>query len=138
MNDGGDIHVANCYGCGVDNPVGLHARFETTDGRVVGEFTSNEHHVGPPGLLHGGIIFAIVDEALSYLCRSKMLDYEVRTIRQEIMFRNPSPIRETIRVEAWIEKEKSRTVVASARVYSETNTIAEARGTLFKIRCTDE
>ncbi len=132
-NEKKDIHVPTCYGCCPTNPIGLKVRFAVQDGRVEGEFTSNEHHVGPPGAVHGGVIAALMDEALSFLCRS-VLKWDVRTLREEITFRNSSPIGEKIHVEAHIEEERKRRVFAKARVYSDKHTVAEATGTLFKVQ----
>jgi acyl-coenzyme A thioesterase PaaI-like protein len=135
LNEKGEIHTPTCYGCCPTNPIGLRVRFEMRDGRVEGEFTSSEHHVGPPGAVHGGVIAALMDEALSFLCRS-VLKWDVRTLREEITFRNSSPIGERIHVEAHIEEEKKRRVFAKARVYSDEHTVAEAMGTLFKVKGT--
>ena len=134
-NEKEEIHVPTCYGCCPTNPIGLKVQFEVRDGRVEGEFTSSEHHVGPPGAVHGGVLMALMDEALSFLCRG-VLRYDIRTLREEIRFRNSSPIGESIHVEAYVEEDKRRSVVAKARVYSDKHTIAEATGTLLKVRGT--
>ena len=81
------------------------------------------------------MIGAVIDEAFSFLCR-RVLNYDVRTVREEITFRNASPIGDKIRVEARVEGEKSRAVVATAVVRSGRRTIAEAKGTLLKVRGT--
>ena len=128
-----EVHDKNCFGCGPGNPIGLKIQFAVHEDCITGEFTSTDYHVGPPGILHGGVIGAIIDEALSFLCRS-LLDYNVRTVREEITFRNSSPIGERISVEARLEAEKSRAIVATARVCSGRGTIAEAKGTLLRLK----
>jgi acyl-coenzyme A thioesterase PaaI-like protein len=133
MTGNGEVHDKNCYGCSPGNPIGLKIQFTVDDDRVTGEFTSTADHVGPPGILHGGVIGAVIDEAFSFLCRS-LRNYDVRTVREEITFRNASPIGDKIRVEARVEGEKSRAVVATALVRSGQRTIAEAKGTLLKVR----
>jgi len=126
------VHARGCFGCGPSNPIGLRVRFTVKGDCVTGEFTSTADHVGPPGILHGGVIAALIDEALSFLCR-RLLNYDVRTIREEITFRSSSPIGDKIRVEARLEGERSRAVVATAVVRSGPRTIAEAKGTLLKV-----
>lgn len=58
-----------CFGCGRDHPTGLHLEMWGLDDelRVRGSFTVTEHHQGAPGLAHGGVISAAVDEGMGYL-----------------------------------------------------------------------
>ncbi len=51
------------FGRGQDNPIGLKLAF-TWDGRTArAEFTPTEYHQGWPGVVHGGITLALLDEA---------------------------------------------------------------------------
>ena len=56
-----------CYVCGVDNPVGLRVRF-APDGAQGSRacYTARAVHAGWDGILHGGVIFALMDEALGW------------------------------------------------------------------------
>ena len=135
MPGNGEVHDKNCFGCSPGNPIGLKIQFTVHEDCIAGEFTPTGDHVGPPGIIHGGVIGAIIDEAFSLLCR-RVLNYDVRTVREEITFRNASPIGDKIRVEARVEGEKSRAVVATAVVRSGRRTIAEAKGNLLKVRGT--
>ena len=127
------IHSQNCFGCSSQNPIGLNIAFEVNGDGIVAEFTSNENHEGPPGFVHGGVFAAILDEAISYVARGSM-QYGIFTIRETITFRNASPIGEKLKVEAKITKEKNRAFVATAKVYNQKGTIAEAEGTLLKVK----
>ena len=54
-----------CFICGVENPVGLHLHiYETEPGVVETKYIAPEHFQGYPGVLHGGIVAAILDDAL--------------------------------------------------------------------------
>ncbi len=54
-----------CFLCGVENPIGLNLRFyEAEDGHVEARFTPKEEHQGYPGVLHGGITSALLDETI--------------------------------------------------------------------------
>ena len=127
------IHSQNCFGCSSQNPIGLKIAFEVNGDCIVAEFTSNENHEGPPGFVHGGVLAAILDEAISYVARSSM-QYGILTMRETITFRNASPIGEKLKVEAEIAKEKNRAFVVTAKVYNQKGTIAEAEGMLLKIK----
>jgi acyl-coenzyme A thioesterase PaaI-like protein len=127
------IHVPDCFGCSPKNPIGLKIAFAVKDDAVIGEFTPNKYHMGPPDALHGGIIATLIDESISYFART-VIKHDIRTMKEEIVFRNQSPIGETAYVEARLKEEKSRALIMTAKVYSKDNIIAEATGTLYKIK----
>ena len=53
----------HCFICGMENPVGLHLHiYETAPGEVESTYIAPEHFQGYPGVLHGGIVAAIIDE----------------------------------------------------------------------------
>lgn len=126
-------HVATCFGCSQENPVGLRVNFELKNDSCFGEFISNRYHMGPPDSVHGGIIMSLIDEAISTLGRG-LLTYDVRTIKNEITFRNAAKIGERIYIEASLKEEKSRIIVAMARVSSNNKVVAEGISTLLKIK----
>jgi acyl-coenzyme A thioesterase PaaI-like protein len=127
------IHVPECFGCSQNNPLGLKITFTVKDDAVIGEFTSSKYHMGPPDAVHGGIIATLIDESISYFART-IIKHDIRTIKEQIVFRNQSSIGETIYVEARLKQEKSRALILTARVYSKDNIIAEATGMLFKAK----
>lgn len=129
------IHVPYCFGCSPDNPYGLKLNFTIKDNIVIGEFVSHTYHMGPPDAVHGGIIATLIDESISFFGRA-VLKEDVRTMRVEIAYRNQAPIGERLRVEARLKEEKSRKLIITALVYTEKNTIAEATGTLYKVKAT--
>jgi acyl-coenzyme A thioesterase PaaI-like protein len=54
-----------CLVCGLGNAGGLQASFYDLDnGETVGLFTAREEHQSYPGRLHGGLITAMLDEAI--------------------------------------------------------------------------
>ena len=60
-----DLHKqptsAMCFVCGRNNPNGLHLHFFVdAENRVHAEFTPQVEHQGFPGIMHGGVISAII------------------------------------------------------------------------------
>lgn len=56
----------HCFGCGLENPSGLRLRFFTAeDSTIVCHPRLARRFAGPPGHAHGGIIAALLDEAMS-------------------------------------------------------------------------
>jgi len=127
------LHVPYCFGCSTKNPHGLKINFAVKDDTVVGTFTSHKYHMGPPDAVHGGIIATLIDESISYFART-VIKHDIRTIKEEIIFRNQALIGETIYVEAHLKEEKSRALILTAKVYSEDSIIAEATGMLYKAK----
>ena len=61
-------HTHSCFVCGESNAAGLRLRFET-DGRVVQtRFRSQPEHMGFKGVMHGGLIAAVLDEIMVWAC----------------------------------------------------------------------
>jgi acyl-coenzyme A thioesterase PaaI-like protein len=88
--------IANhCFGCGTANPQGLHLTF-TIDTSNPDAITATAHfqldrmHEGPPGHIHGGIIAALLDEAMSKLNRP--LNVLAMTRHMEIDYLRPTPL----------------------------------------------
>jgi uncharacterized protein (TIGR00369 family) len=57
---------SQCVLCGADHPQGLQLAFRThADGHVEAEFPCDRLYQGYPGYLHGGIIAALLDSAMT-------------------------------------------------------------------------
>ena len=84
-----------CFGCGPQNPQGLHLKF-TFDrddprgvvARAVVELT--RFHEGPPGHIHGGVIAVLMDEATSKM--NAPLDVLAMTRHMEVDYLRPCPL----------------------------------------------
>jgi uncharacterized protein (TIGR00369 family) len=74
-----------CFVCGRDNPIGLKLVFQPDGDGVRAEFVPSELHVGYDGLVHGGIISAIVDDALANVWFTR--GQEAVTAKIEVRFR---------------------------------------------------
>src|SRR2546430_11187676 len=53
-----------CFVCGHRNPYGLHLFFRLDQNTIVADFQPREEHQGFPGVIHGGIVAAVLGEAL--------------------------------------------------------------------------
>lgn len=57
--------ASSCFVCSQTNPIGLRVTFAASGGRVTGEFVPSELHVGFHRVVHGGILAAVLDDALA-------------------------------------------------------------------------
>jgi len=106
-------HYDRCFGCGRDHPTGLHLVMWGTDEelRVRGSFTVTEHHQGAPGLAHGGVISAAVDEGMGYLLW--LVGSPAVTAHLEVDFRRPVPVGSQLDLEGRVERLAGRKIWAS-------------------------
>jgi acyl-coenzyme A thioesterase PaaI-like protein len=94
-----DERANHCFGCGPANPQGLHLVF-TTDTTHPEAITATAHinltrvHEGPPGHIHGGIVAALLDEAMSKLNRP--LNVLAMTRHMEIDYLRPVPLHQPL------------------------------------------
>ncbi|MFI6496584.1 PaaI family thioesterase [Nonomuraea typhae] len=93
-------HYSQCFGCGADHPTGLHLIAGTPGGATVeAEFTVGAAHQGAPGLAHGGVLAAAMDEIIGmsiWLFRKPYV-----TARLETDYLRPVPVGTTLHLRAW-------------------------------------
>lgn len=77
-----------------------------------GIFTVTESHQGAPGLAHGGLLSAAIDEILASL--NWLLGMPAVTGRLECDFRCPVPVGTTLIIQAWVESIHGRKVYTRA------------------------
>jgi uncharacterized protein (TIGR00369 family) len=95
-----DLKEGFCFGCGCNNPIGLKLKFAKEGDTVKAEFTPDKAHQGWPGLLHGGILGCLLDEAMSnaaYATGNTCLTASI-TIRQRRPIKVEVPLLVTARV----------------------------------------
>ena len=109
-NDGVQRHQPtsrSCFVCGRDNPAGLLTRWVTDPaaGEVRTTLAIAERFNGYPGITHGGILTALLDEAA---VRTALLDggFEdlLVTARIEVAFRRPTPTETPVTVAARVTR----------------------------------
>ncbi len=134
LNDTTDYQ--RCFVCGQHNPYGLHMLFRLEGATVVSDFTPREEHQGFPGVIHGGIIAAVLDEALN---RTSMLAEHptwTMTGRLEVRYRRYVPYGSLLRVRATLESQRGRMVQAKGVLtlaQDEKMVLAEGQGTFMAL-----
>ena len=113
----------NCFVCGKNNPNGLKLNFEIDQDKktLKTTFVASPTFQGWDGIVHGGIISTLLDEAMAKLIYE--LGYQAVTASLEIRFKNPAPILEPLLVHGEITEVSKRLIRAKAHIAKEDGTI---------------
>jgi acyl-coenzyme A thioesterase PaaI-like protein len=125
--------TTQCYVCGPDNPAGLHVPFRPEgDNGSIADYTARAEHGGWPGILHGAVTFALMDEALGWSLYFHGMSGV--TAKVEARFRQPIPIGTRLVIRAWTIEKRKRIVTARAEVRGDSEDrplMAEADATMY-------
>ncbi|HUL37480.1 MAG TPA: PaaI family thioesterase [Thermodesulfobacteriota bacterium] len=121
----------NCFVCGENNPNGLRLSFEIDKERqtLKTTFISSPTFQGWDGIVHGGIISTLLDEAMAKLVYE--LGYQAVTASLEIRFKEPAPILEPLNVHGEITEVSKRLIRAKAHVTKKDGTILATGASAF-------
>jgi uncharacterized protein (TIGR00369 family) len=122
-----------CYVCGKKNPVGLKIDFKINaeTRSIFGSFTPSRDHQGYEGIVHGGILSSLLDEAMAKLAYS--LGTPAVTAEITVKFKTSAAPGDELSVFGRITEETKRLVLAEARIERGLVVIAEAKGKLLRI-----
>lgn len=111
------VHHDLCFGCGQANLFGLQLELEPAGEGVAGRFFVKQDHQGPPGIAHGGVIAAALDEAMALAVHLEGV--RAWTGRLALELEEPAPVGTFVRVEARIERRDGGGLEASATATGE-------------------
>lgn len=125
-----DKGYSKCFGCGPDNPIGLKLSFQWDGKTAKAEYTPTEYYQGWPGLVHGGIITCILDEAMSWVVLFEGI--HCVTAKIQVKLNRPAAIDEPLVVTSSITKKTRKLVETKAAIVLKDGTpIAEGTATHF-------
>jgi uncharacterized protein (TIGR00369 family) len=79
--------------CGLESPIGLRLTFADDGiGEVRCEYVIRPEYQGYPGIAHGGIVAAILDEVVGRVALIGDPNHFMMTVRMEITYRQPVPV----------------------------------------------
>lgn len=115
---------SSCFVCGINNSFGLKTRFYEINGKfLISISTTMNEHQGYPGVVHGGITAAILDEAIgrAIYCFDKGA-WGV-TADLSITYKHPVPLNQTLYSRAKITDNKKRIFYGEGELFLEDGTI---------------
>jgi acyl-coenzyme A thioesterase PaaI-like protein len=123
---------SNCFVCEAANPAGLGLEFfaDPDENAVVAEFSLDHRFSGAPSYVHGGLVLAVVDEAMAWatiaLARSWAVTKETTT-----RFRAPVRVDRTYRVRAEVEADDGDELRCRAEVTDGDGTVCATATATF-------
>ncbi|MGB6422341.1 MAG: PaaI family thioesterase [Anaerolineales bacterium] len=124
-----------CFVCGVDNDFGLQLKFyDTGPGEVTAEYEVPDRYQGYPGVVHGGIVAAMLDEVAGRAHMGGDPPRFMYTARLNIRYRNHVPTGVLLRMVGRIGKSRGRTATATSVIYGpHGELLAEAEALLVDV-----
>lgn len=122
-----------CFVCGKANPIGLKLEFATEGEEYVTYFTPAKEHQGWVGVVHGGIVAAVLDEVMTRAIYEKGILGV--TADMNVRYRKPTPVGKRLRFAGRVESENKRVFSCSARATDEDGVLlAEATARVMVTR----
>lgn len=115
---------------GDTNPAAPQLALMRTDEGLRAEITLNTIYQGPPGLVHGGWIAAMLDQAVGSV--SAIETSPGLTAHLEVDYRRPTPLFTPLEVTSWVERVEGRKVYVAGQIRANGKVTAE--GTALMIR----
>lgn len=126
-----------CFLCGRQNPIGLKMEWynDSEAKEVVATVTVPQHFNSYPGVVHGGIVAALLDETSG---RSLLLDEEMEsnlfvTLKLEVKYRQPVPTEQPLTLRGWVvRRTPTRAQVAAHLLLPDGSLAAEAEAVVVR------
>jgi acyl-coenzyme A thioesterase PaaI-like protein len=125
----------------MENPVGLHLHiYETAPGEVESTYIAPEHFQGYPGVLHGGIVAALIDEisGRAHMGSDPLEPRFMFTAKLEVKYRKNVPIGKKLKIIGKAGKSRPKSAEAWAGIYDAGTNELLAEGNTLLINVPEE
>ncbi|HEY2474381.1 MAG TPA: PaaI family thioesterase [Candidatus Cybelea sp.] len=119
----------NCFACGPENPIGMHLHFDRAqDGEgVFAQAQLSENYQGWRGIAHGGIVMALLDEAMAHA--AGFAGHRGVTASVNVRFRRPVPLEEPIEIRGRVTWQRRNVLGVEGEIFDRGhNVLAHAEG----------
>ncbi len=121
-----------CFVCGQDNPGGLRLNPESQEGRAVIDWTPPPTYQGYAGVLHGGVISTLLDEAMAHAALS--LVGRAPTVEIAVQFLKPVLTGQPLSVRAEVRERRRRVLIVDAELVQDGETRARGEGKFIAVK----
>lgn len=115
----------HCFICGRKNPHGLYMTFfDNGENEVVSQYTVSEDYQSYPGIVHGGIVAAMLDEVVGRVAMIDDHHHFMMSVKLEVKYRHPVPTNTLLKIIGRVVKLRGRLGQAVGEVVLPDGTIA--------------
>lgn len=139
FENGSEIRVsaspqASCFACGLGNPHGLRLQFSTVQsGDTLAEWVPDTFTEGFHGIVHGGIVSTVLDEAMSKAVAAAGMPALTAELR--VRLRRPVVPGVLLRVRGWINSQSRRLIKTETAITDSKGTeLAHAWATFLTVK----
>ncbi len=111
-------YYRQCFVCGETRLGRLGVRFRVVNGMVRASFTPTEKHVGFPNIVHGGIITALLDEAMAWAAFAATGQFAL-SAEITVRFLKPLPVGQTVEVVGYFIRRHHRFLELGSEIQDE-------------------
>lgn len=123
-----------CFGCGKNNPIGLKLEFDLDEKNLTVEarFTPGEEHQGYTGIMHGGLVSTVLDEAMLKLLWDSGISAVTASL--EVRLLKPVPVCRELVIKGRVDSEQGRIIQTSAEVEdNDGNVLARGKAKCMRV-----
>ncbi|MGW4122076.1 PaaI family thioesterase [Nocardia sp. NPDC004711] len=124
-------HHPGCFGCGPANPASPQIAFGRRGDTVCGTFTLDERHQGAPGVAHGGIVAAALDDACGAILVP--LRQPAVTVKLDVTFCAPARLHRDFVVTAVLAGREGRKLFIDTTLTDGDTVIATGRAIFVEV-----
>ena len=136
-------NVAQCYGCGSNNPHGHQIKTHWEGEESVTRFTPEPYHTAVPGYAYGGLIASLIDchstgtaAAAMYRADGREMDtlppFRFVTGSLHVDYLKPTPIEGALELRGRVKEIRGRKVIVETTVFAQG--VATARGEVVAVQ----
>ena len=112
-----------CFGCGKDNPIGLHLQMKRVGDHCEAVFVPQKEHESYGDRMHGGLVMTLLDEVMGdYVL--KTAGRPAYTAKIDIRFRHAVPLGRPVTVIGTITSSRGRLYQTAGKVILDDGTVA--------------
>ena len=114
-----------CFVCGRKNERGLYMTFyDNGENEVHSEHSVSEEYQGYPGVVHGGVVAAMLDEVVGRVAMIDDQHHFMMSVKLEVKYRYPVPTETPLRIVGRIVRLRGRLGKAVGEIFLPDGTLA--------------